>query len=158
MLQLTGRAHRLDQLIGLIPANRLIRDHLRDLSLRSRIGRYKVVFCPQPPPLCGRDGVEAGHDAQIDKELTIARNPALRVRGILGGTAGYGSQNLPLKSGLVRDEQLRIVDGRTPQIAPRWTSDWSGLARRVLSCGRISDRLSAERAASGEDARPPAGF
>src|SRR5260370_32259885 len=43
MLQLIGRAHRLDKLIGLIPANRLIRDHLRDLSLRSRIGRYKVV-------------------------------------------------------------------------------------------------------------------
>ena len=47
MLQLTWRVHRLDQLIGLIPANRLIRDHLRDLSLRSRIGRYKVVFCLQ---------------------------------------------------------------------------------------------------------------
>src|ERR1019366_199077 len=46
MLPLTGRAHRLDQLTGLIPANRLIRDHLRDLSLRSRIGRYKVVFRP----------------------------------------------------------------------------------------------------------------
>src|ERR1019366_1971048 len=48
MLPLTGRAHRLDQLTGLIPANRLIRDHLRDLSLRSRIGRYKVVYRPEP--------------------------------------------------------------------------------------------------------------
>src|SRR5271167_4753183 len=47
MRQLIWRAHRLDQLIGLIPANRLIRDHLRDLSLRSRIGRYKVVYQPQ---------------------------------------------------------------------------------------------------------------
>jgi hypothetical protein len=36
--------HRLDRLSGFIPANRLIRDHLRDLSLRSRIGRYKVTF------------------------------------------------------------------------------------------------------------------
>src|ERR1039457_5900813 len=49
MPQLTGRVHRLDQLTGLIPANRLIRDHLRDLSLRSRIGRYKVVYRPVSP-------------------------------------------------------------------------------------------------------------